>query len=50
MKNQLIEPSAAIISLDDKFIQWLKLRVGFIIIGNFEAPSVYIPQPLQSCS
>ena len=39
IKAQLISPSVAIISLDKQFIQWLKLRIGFIAIGNFEAES-----------
>lgn len=28
---------AAIISLDKDFIQWLKLRLGFVIIGEFRS-------------
>ena len=31
---------AAIISLDKKFIQWLKLRIGFVLVGNFQSPSL----------
>lgn len=27
---------AAIVSLDKKFIQWLKLRIGFVNIGDFQ--------------
>nr|YP_009295560.1 conserved hypothetical plastid protein [Mastocarpus papillatus]AOL58044.1 conserved hypothetical plastid protein [Mastocarpus papillatus] len=37
IKAQLINPCAAIISLDGQFIQWLKLRIGFVAIGNFES-------------
>lgn len=37
IKAQLINPPAAIISLDEQFIQWLKLRIGFVAIGNFES-------------
>ena len=33
---------ATIVSLDPKFIQWLKLRIGFVAIGNFEAPTLKI--------
>nr|YP_009298015.1 hypothetical protein Plocam_117 [Plocamium cartilagineum]AOM67953.1 hypothetical protein Plocam_117 [Plocamium cartilagineum] len=29
--------SAAIISFDKNFIQWLKLRIGFVIIGDFKS-------------
>nr|YP_009397145.1 hypothetical protein [Thuretia quercifolia]ARW66331.1 hypothetical protein [Thuretia quercifolia] len=34
---------AAIISLDKKFIQWFKLRVGFVTIGEFQSNSLFIP-------
>nr|YP_009391359.1 hypothetical protein [Platysiphonia delicata]ARW59503.1 hypothetical protein [Platysiphonia delicata] len=34
---------AAIISLDQYFIKWLKLRMGFIFIGHFRSNSVFIP-------
>lgn len=39
LKVQLNNPTAAIISLDQKFIQWLKLRIGFVAIGNFASTS-----------
>uniref|UniRef100_UPI0030016009 Ycf54 n=1 Tax=Anunuuluaehu liula TaxID=3049639 RepID=UPI0030016009 len=42
IKTQLIHPAAAIISLDKQFIQWLKLRIGFVAIGNFESESLKI--------
>lgn len=28
---------AAIVSLDKQFILWLKLRIGFVVIGNFQS-------------
>nr|YP_009257453.1 hypothetical chloroplast RF54 [Coeloseira compressa]ANH09536.1 hypothetical chloroplast RF54 [Coeloseira compressa] len=31
---------AAIISLDKQFIQWLKLRIGFVNIGNFQSKNI----------
>nr|YP_010198906.1 hypothetical protein LK147_pgp185 [Hydropuntia urvillei]UAD88355.1 hypothetical protein [Hydropuntia urvillei] len=37
IENKLDEDYAAIISLDPKFIQWLKLRIGFVTIGKFES-------------
>nr|QCI09120.1 hypothetical protein [Inkyuleea mariana] len=41
--NQALAGScAAIISFDKQFIQWLKLRIGFIAIGNFESTSLFI--------
>nr|QCI07444.1 hypothetical protein [Leiomenia cribrosa] len=42
LKAQLNSPAAAIISLDKQFIQWLKLRIGFVIIGHFESKSYMI--------
>nr|WMP11748.1 Ycf54 [Laurencia australis]WMP11959.1 Ycf54 [Laurencia australis] len=34
---------AAIVSLDKDFIQWLKLRVGFVYIGTFQSQSIFLP-------
>ena len=40
LKNSLVAPSAAIISLNPKFINWLKLRVQYGIKGSFTLSSV----------
>ena len=40
-------PSAAVISTDNKFITFLKLRMEFVASGEFEAPSNEIPDPLE---
>ncbi len=42
------KPSAAIVSTDKTFITWLKLRLEYVAIGEFEAPSGSIPVPLAS--
>nr|QCI05810.1 hypothetical protein [Dasysiphonia japonica] len=34
---------AAIISLDKNFIKWLKLRIGFVTIGEFRSNSIFVP-------
>lgn len=34
---------AVIISLDKSFIQWLKLRIGFVTIGEFTSNSIFLP-------
>ena len=47
IKKQLLKPSAAIISSNPKFIEWLKLRIGFVITGKFKSPSVNIPNELD---
>jgi hypothetical protein len=41
-------PSVAIISTDAQFITWLKLRLEYVITGEFEAPSATIADPLAS--
>nr|YP_010199311.1 hypothetical protein LK036_pgp196 [Gracilariopsis tenuifrons]AXF36233.1 hypothetical protein [Gracilariopsis tenuifrons]UAD89169.1 hypothetical protein [Gracilariopsis tenuifrons] len=37
INKELPENYAAIVSLDQKFIQWLKLRIGFVVIGQFQS-------------
>ena len=39
---------AAVISTNAQFITWLKLRLEYVITGEFEAPSESIPEPLAS--
>lgn len=41
-------PAAAVVSTDEKFITFLKLRLEFVARGSFEAPSSTIPDPLAS--
>nr|ARW64892.1 hypothetical protein [Polysiphonia sertularioides] len=36
------KPLAAIVSLDQEFIKWLKLRVVFIKVGNFKSSSIFL--------
>ncbi|TAE54042.1 MAG: DUF2488 family protein, partial [Nostocales cyanobacterium] len=38
----------AIISTNSQFITWLKLRLEYVITGEFKAPSATIPDPLAS--
>lgn len=40
--------SVAIISTNPQFITWLKLRLEFVLTGEFVAPSNTIPEPLAS--
>nr|QVY58019.1 hypothetical protein [Betaphycus gelatinus] len=40
IETKFKQPAAAIISLDKEFIEWLKLRISFVIIGNFESESL----------
>jgi hypothetical protein len=41
------QPAAAIVSTNKQFITWLKLRLEYVIVGEFQA-SETIPQPLAS--
>ena len=48
VKQECPQPSAAIISTNQQFITWLKLRLEFVKTGEFQAPSAEIPDPLAS--
>jgi hypothetical protein len=41
-------PAAAVVSSDEKFITFLKLRLEFVVTGHFEAPSATIADALAS--
>lgn len=43
-------PAAAVVSTDETFITFLKLRLEFVARGQFEAPSASIPNPLATLS
>lgn len=42
--NKLNKSTAAIVSLDQQFIQWLKLRIVFVHTGSFKSKSLFIPE------
>ncbi|MDJ0554765.1 MAG: DUF2488 family protein [Microcoleaceae cyanobacterium MO_207.B10] len=48
VKAKCPQPAAAIISTNSSLITWLKLRLEFVITGEFIAPSDTIPEPLAS--
>lgn len=48
VKAQCPQPAAAVISTNAQFITWLKLRLEFVLTGEFQAPSDTIPQPIAS--
>jgi hypothetical protein len=50
IKKKCPQPSAAIISTNAQFITWLKLRLEYVITGEFSAPSDTISNPLASLS
>ncbi|MBD2020490.1 DUF2488 family protein [Leptolyngbya sp. FACHB-36] len=48
LKATCPQPASAIISTNSQFITWLKLRLEFVVTGEFQAPSETIPQPIAS--
>lgn len=48
VKAKCPQPASAIISTNPQFIIWLKLRLEFVLTGEFQAPSENISQPLAS--
>lgn len=47
-KAKCPQPAAAIVSTNEQFIIWLKLRLEYVLTGQFQAPSDTIPDPLAS--
>jgi hypothetical protein len=48
IKAKCPQTAVAIISTDPQFITWLKLRLEYVITGEFQAPSPEIPDALAS--
>ena len=48
LKVKCPQPAVAIISTNPQFITWLKLRLEYVITGEFQAPSETIPDALAS--
>lgn len=48
IKAKIPQPASAIISTNQQFITWLKLRLEFVATGEFQAPSVTIPDPIAT--
>ena len=48
IKAKIPQPAAAVISTNAQFITWLKLRLEYVVKGEFEAPSESISDPLAS--
>ena len=45
--TKIPNPPAAVISTDKKFITFLKLRLEFVAVGEFECPSAEINDPFK---
>ena len=48
IKAQCPTPAAALVLTNPNFINWVKLRLEFVVTGSFQAPSDAIPDPLAS--
>ncbi|NJR66139.1 MAG: DUF2488 family protein [Leptolyngbyaceae cyanobacterium CRU_2_3] len=48
VKAKCPQPAVAILSTNQQFITWLKLRLEYVAVGEFQAPSHAIPDPLAS--
>jgi hypothetical protein len=48
VKAECPQPAAAIISTNPQFMTWLKLRLEYVLTGQFQAPTDTIPDPLAS--
>lgn len=42
------QPAVAVVSTDKTFVTWLKLRLEYVAIGEFDAPSATVPDALAS--
>jgi len=47
LNAKIPSPSAAILSTDKKFITFLKLRLEFVAVGEFECPNAEIIDPFK---
>ena len=47
-KAKIPQPCAAIVTTDKTFATWLKLRLEYVLTGEFTAPCDRIPEPLAS--
>ena len=47
LKSKIPSPPAAILSTDKKFITFLKLRLEFVAVGEFESPNAEITDPFK---
>ena len=47
LSEKIPSPAAAVISTDKKFITFLKLRLEFVAVGEFECPNEEITDPLK---
>ena len=47
LRAKIPSPPAAVLSSDKKFITFLKLRLEFVAVGEFECPNAEITDPFK---
>ena len=47
LTSKIPSPPAAVLSTDKKFITFLKLRLEFVAVGQFESPNAEITDPFK---
>lgn len=48
LKQKIPQPSAAVVTTNKQLATWLKLRLEYVLSGEFAAPSESIPEPLAT--
>jgi Protein of unknown function (DUF2488) len=46
VKAKIPQPATGVVSTNQQFITWLKLRLEFVATGEFQSPSATIPDPI----
>jgi Protein of unknown function (DUF2488) len=50
VKKSCPQPCVAVISTNQQFIIWMKLRLEYVLMGSFTAPSPTIPDAIASAA
>jgi Protein of unknown function (DUF2488) len=50
VKRSCPQPCVAVISTNPQFITWMKLRLEYVLMGSFLAPSPVITDPIASAA
>ena len=48
VKAKIPQPAAAVVTTNKQLATWLKLRLEYVVVGEFDAPSDTIPEPLKA--
>ncbi|MEM8676538.1 MAG: MgPME-cyclase complex family protein [Cyanobacteria bacterium P01_G01_bin.67] len=48
VKAKVPQPAAAVVTTNKQLATWLKLRLEYVITGEFDAPSDGIPDPIAT--